>query len=170
MAEILRKEDKFVEDISTKFKVVGKVQRERRVWVTIDKNNLIALCDFVKELGFEHLSAISVTDWPEEGTFELTYHLWSYSKKILLTVKTKLNRANAIVDSVVPIWKENAQIHERELHELFGVKFEGNEDLTPLFLEDWDGPPPFRKDFDWREYVRQECYDQTNERERAYYD
>jgi NADH-quinone oxidoreductase subunit C len=170
MAEILRKEDKFVEDISTKFKVVGKVQRERRVWVTIDKNNLIALCDFVKELGFEHLSAISVTDWPEEGTFELTYHLWSYSKKILLTVKTKLNRANAIVDSVVPIWKENAQIHERELHELFGVKFEGNEDLTPLFLEDWDGPPPFRKDFDWRKYVRQECYDQTNERERAYYD
>jgi NADH-quinone oxidoreductase subunit C len=170
MAEILRKEDKLVEDISAKFKVVGKVQRERRVWVTIDKDNLIALCDFVKELGFEHLSAISVTDWPEEGTFELTYHLWSYSEKILLTVKTKLNRANAIVDSVVPIWKENAQIHERELHELFGVKFEGNEDLTPLFLEDWDGPPPFRKDFDWREYVRQECYDQTNERERAYYD
>jgi len=170
MAEILRKEGKVIEDISAKFKIAGKAQRERRVWVTIDKDNLIALCNFVKELGFEHLSAISVTDWPEEGTFELTYHLWSYSKKILLTVKTKLDRADPIVDSVVSVWRENAQIHERELHELFGVEFEGNEDLTPLFLEDWDGPPPFRKDFDWRESVRQQYYDKANERERAYYD
>jgi NADH-quinone oxidoreductase subunit C len=170
MAEILHKEGKVIEDISAKFKIAGKAQRERRVWVTIDKDNLIALCNFVKELGFEHLSAISVTDWPEEGTFELTYHLWSYSKKILLTVKTKLDRANPIVDSVISIWRENAQIHERELHELFGVEFEGNEDLTPLFLEDWDGPPPFKKDFDWKEYVRQQFYDQANERERAYYD
>jgi NADH-quinone oxidoreductase subunit C len=170
MSEILRKEGKVIEDISAKFKIAGKVQRERRVWVTIDKENLIALCNFVKELGFEHLSAISVTDWPEEGTFELTYHLWSYSEKILLTIKTKIDRAKPVIDSVIPIWQENAQIHEREFHELFGVEFEGNEDLAPLFLEDWDGPPPFRKDFDWREYVRQQCYDQSNERERAYYD
>jgi len=170
MSEILRKEGKVIEDISAKFKIAGKVQRERRVWVTIDKDELIALCNFVKELGFEHLSAISVTDWPEEGTFELAYHLWSYSEKILLTIKTKIDRAKPVIDSVIPIWQENAQIHEREFHELFGVEFEGNEDLAPLFLEDWDGPPPFRKDFDWREYVRQGCYDQTNERERAYYD
>jgi NADH-quinone oxidoreductase subunit C len=170
MAEILHKESKVIEAISAKFKIDGKLQRERRVWVTADKDNLIALCNFAKELGFEHLSAISVTDWPEEGTFELTYHLWSYSDKTLLTIKTKIDRTNPIVDSVVLVWKENAQIHERELHELFGVEFEGNEDLTPLFLEDWDGPPPFRKDFDWRESVRQKHYDKANERERAYYD
>jgi len=56
------------------------------------------------------------------------------------------------------------------MHELFGVEFEGNQDLAPLFLEDWDGPPPFRKDFDWRDYVREREYDKENERERAYWD
>jgi len=49
MAESLHKESKVIEDISAKFKIAGKVQRERRVWVTIDKDNLIMLCNFVKD-------------------------------------------------------------------------------------------------------------------------
>lgn len=170
MAGTLDKENKIVEEIGSKFKIEGRVQRERRVWVSIGKDSLVALCDFIRGLGFEHLSAISVTDWPDKGVFELTYHLWSYSERILLTIKTTIDRANPVIDSVIPIWKESAQIHERELHELFGVEFEGNQDLSPLFLEDWDGPPPFRKDFNWREYVRERCYDKANEREKAYWE
>ena len=53
---------------------------------------------------------------------------------------------------------------------MFGVKFEGNDDLSPLFLEDWLGPPPFRKDFDWRKYVREKYYDKKNERENIYFE
>ena len=170
MADAPHRETKVIDEISSRFKVEAKFQRERRIWVTTDKESLLALCNFAKELGFEHLSAISVTDWPEEGTFELTYHLWSYSEKILMTIKTKIARVNPVIDSVVPIWKENAQIHEREMHELFGVEFKGNEDLAPLFLEDWDGPPPFRKDFNWRDYVKEKYYDRGDERERAYWD
>ncbi len=100
----------------------------------------------------------------------MTYHLWSYNEKILLTVKTKIDRNKSVIDSVVPIWSNNAQIHERELHELFGVKFRGNPDLSQLFLEDWEGPPPFRKDFDWREYLKKEVFDPKNKREQVYYD
>lgn len=172
MAEIpqQRKENKLIEQISSKFEIEGTVQRDRRVWVTTSKDNLIALCHFAKRLGFHHLSAISVTDWPQEKIFELTYHLWSYSARILLTVKTKIDRADPRIDSAIPIFQENAQIHERELHELFGVQFEGNSDLTPLFLEDWDGPPPFRKDFNWRDYVRQKYYDRSNDREKPYWE
>jgi NADH-quinone oxidoreductase subunit C len=168
MTETPHKENKVIGEISSKFKIEGRLQRERRIWVETDKESLVALCNFAKGLGFEHLSAISVTDWPEEGIFEFTYHLWSYSQRILLTIKTRTDRANPAIDSVVPIWKESAQIHERELHELFGVEFEGNEDLAPLFLEDWDGPPPFRKDFNWRDYVRERYYDKADEREKAY--
>ena len=170
MADAPHRENKVIDEISSKFKVEGKFQRERRIWVATDKESLIALCEFAKGLGFEHLSAISVTDWPGEGTFELTYHLWSYSERILLTIKTKIDRVNPVIDSVVPVWNGSAQIHEREMHELFGVEFEGNQDLAPLFLEDWDGPPPFRKDFDWRDYVREREYDKANERERVYWD
>jgi len=164
-----RKETKIIERLRSKFNIEGKVQRERRIWVTVDKRNLIDLCNFAKDTGFNHLSTISATDWPEDGIFELTYHIWSYSEKIVLTIKTKIDRATPTIDSVTPIWEENAQIHEREIHELFGVEFKGNTDLAPLFLEDWDGPPPFRKDFNWREYVRKKFYYQENEREKSYW-
>ena len=164
------KETELLDEIKSKFKVDGRIQRKQRIWVSSDENRLMEMTKWLKERGFVHLSALSVTDWIEEGNYEITYHLWSYKEKILVTVKTKIDRKNPSIDSVTPIWKENAQIHERELHELFGVKFKGNPDLSPLFLEDWQGPPPFRKDFDWREYVREKYYDKENEREIVYYD
>jgi len=143
--------------------------RPRRLLATIPASGLLRIGEAANEAGFTHLSSISVTDWLEEGTFEISYHLWSYREKLLLTLKTKIDRNNPRIDSVVPIWHENAQIHERELHELFGVEFVGNPDLSPLFLEDWDGPPPFRKDFNWREYVRESLLSEENVRERGYY-
>ena len=128
------------------------------------------MCNWLKDRGFVHLSAISATDWLTDGKYELTYHLWSYDDKKLVTVKTKINRKNPSINSVIPIWEENAQIHERELHELFGVNFEGNPDLSPLFLDDWEDKPPFRKDFNWREHVGEKFYNKKNEREAVYYD
>lgn len=159
-----------IEDIESKFKVECRIQGEQRLWVKFDKGDLMDACSYLHSKGFEHLSAMSITDWVKEGKYEVTYHLWSYSNKILLTLKTKINRKNPTIGSVDSIWGGNAQIHERELHEFFGIKFEGNNDLSPLFLEDWDGPPPFRKDFNWREYVRDEYYDKQNEREKGYWD
>ena len=164
------REAQILEEMGSKFDVEGKIQRERRIWISIDNKELIKICGWLKNQGFEHLSAISVTDWVKEGRFEVTYHLWSYKDKILLTLKTEIDREKPVIESVTSIWKENAQIHERELHELFGVKFKGNSDLSPLFLEDWHASPPFRKDFDWREYVGKEYYDKENEREAVYYD
>ena len=167
---MVTKEVELLNEIKSKFKIDGRVQREKRIWVSTDVNKLIEMCKWLKERGFVHLSAMSVTDWLNEGNYEITYHLWSYDDKMLVTVKTKIKRNNPSIYSVTSIWEENAQIHERELHELFGVKFKGNQDLSPLFLEDWDGAPPFRKDFDWREYVKEKFYNKENEREAVYYD
>ena len=164
------KETELLDEMESKLEVDGRIQRAQRIWVSTDKNKLTKTLNWLKDRGFVHLSAISVTDWLEEGKYELTYHLWSYDDEILVTVKTKIDRESPAIDSVTPIWNESAQIHERELHELFGVKFKGNPDLSPLFLEDWDELPPFRKDFDWREYVREKFYDKKNEREKVYYD
>jgi NADH-quinone oxidoreductase subunit C len=164
------REAQILKEIVSKFDIEGKIQRERRIWISIDKEKLIEICDWLKKQKFEHLSAISVTDWIKEGKFEVTYHLWSYKDKILLSLKTKIDRKKPVITSVVSIWEESAQIHERELHELFGVEFKGNSDLSSLFLEDWHASPPFKKDFNWREYVREEYYDKKNERELVYYD
>jgi len=167
---MVKKESGLIDKLKNKFKGKLRVQNERRIWVSIESNKLIETCKWMKDQGFIHLSAISVTDWLEKKEYELTYHLWSYDDKILVTLKTKINRNKPVIESVSSIWYENAQIHERELHELFGVKFKGNKDLLPLFLEDWKGPAPFRKDFDWRKYVTDEFYNKENERERIYYD
>ncbi len=160
----------FLDEIKNKFQADVKIQNQKRIWISIDSKKLIEICKYIKNQGYVHLSAISVTDWLEKNEYELTYHLWSYDDKILITIKTRINRKKPFIKSVVDIWHENAKIHERELHELFGVTFEGNHDLTPLFLEDWEGLNPFRKDFNWRDYVREKFYDKTNEREKIYYD
>jgi NADH-quinone oxidoreductase subunit C len=46
-----------------------------------------------------------------------------------------------------------AEPHEREIHELYGIHFEGHPRLTPLFLDRDYEIPPFRKDFDTKQYV-----------------
>ena len=164
------KEEDFLKKLASEFNIKGEVRRKGRIWLDISVEGLVNFCRWIKDEGFEHLSAISAVDWPDEGVFELVYHLWSYRDKILLTLKVKIDRKDAVIDSVTGVWDGSARAHEREIHELFGVKFEGNDNLTPLFLEDWDGPPPFRKDFNWREYVGETYYDKSNERESVYYD
>lgn len=172
MADLQSRERKaeLLEAIGSRFDVEQRVAEDGSVWIAVDQEQLSALLGFSRSEGFDHCSAISVTDWPEEEAFELTYHLWSYSDKVLLTVKSRVDRREATVDSAIPLWGPSAGIHERELHELFGVEFSGNPDLAPLFLENWDGPPPFRKDFDWRAYVRETFYEEGDPREQGYWD
>ncbi|MBN2043008.1 MAG: NADH-quinone oxidoreductase subunit C [Candidatus Aenigmarchaeota archaeon] len=144
------------------------ITRKRRMSVRTDSRGLREFCVCAKELGFGHLSAVSVTDFIGEGEYEILYFLWSYQDGLALTVKTRIGREEPSIDSVSDIWGE-AQIHERELHELFGVEFVGNADLSELFLEGWNQTPPFRKDFDWREYVRSRYY-RNEGRERGYFE
>ena len=162
--------DSVGEKIERKFGAKVREKTKGRLQVKVGLKRLKEVCRFAKEKGFEHLSAISATDFPEKGKYELSYFLWSRSKRTVLWVKTSVERGKPEVPSLTEVWGANAGAHEREIHELFGIKFEGNEDLSELFLEDWKGPPPFRKDFDWRKYVRKEFYNKKSKRESGYYD
>jgi len=159
MDKTLSKEKEILEKIKDKFKCEGNIQREKRVWVSInDKDDLLACSRWLKKEGFIHLSAISVSDWLEEKKFKLDYILWSFQDKIVLVL------------TVLSVWGNNAQAHEREAWEFFRIDFEGNQKLIPLFTDDWQGPPPFRKDFDWHKYVRENYYNKEDERDRGYYE
>ena len=149
-------EGKIVEDIVKRFgdKVRAEVQRERRVKFYTDPINIKPLLYYLKEKGFIHLSSISCVDWIKKNQFELVYHLWSYEERVHLMVKTRISRENPEMETMTPVFPV-AETYEREIHEMFGVNFPGNPNLKPLFLEDWDGPPPMRKDFDTRAYVRE---------------
>jgi NADH-quinone oxidoreductase subunit C len=130
------------------------VQKKGRLVATVPKQGVVSALVLLKARGFEHLSAVSCTDWLEEGQFELVYHLWSYADRIHLMLKTRLPRQNSRTVSVTPLFR-HAQTYEREIHEMYGVRFEGNPRLTPLLLDHWQGPPPMRRDYDTRAYVKE---------------
>jgi NADH-quinone oxidoreductase subunit C len=128
------------------------VQRKGRVAAAVPAAGAVAALILLKARGFGHLSAISCTDWLEQGQFELVYHLWSYGDKAHVMVKTRLPRTDPKAVTASPVF-QHAQTYEREIHEMYGVHFEGNARLRPLLLDHWQGPPPMRRDFDTRQYV-----------------
>lgn len=162
--------DELKKKIEQRFDAEISKKSERELRVSVEPEKVKELCTLAKESGFEHLSTISATDFPDEEKFGLSYFLWSRSEKSVLWVNTKIEREKPKINSLVELWGANAEVQEREIWELFGIEFEGNENLSQLFLEDWEGPPPFRKDFNWREWVRKELYEKESEREGGYFD
>ena len=94
---------------------------------------------------FDFLFCLSGVDFPEY--LMVVYHLKSTVLGHSVVVKAKIeNRENAQVESVYDLWK-TADFHEREIYDLFGVKFDNHPDLRRIFLEDdWVGYP-LRKDY-----------------------
>jgi len=141
-------------DLENKFSISFEVMRERRIKIIIDKKQAIPFLSYIKSKGFIHLTAISCVDWIEEGKFEIVYHLWSYSNKIHIILKTKIDRKNPLFETASFVYPV-AQTFERDIHEMFGVDFKGNKRQIPFILEDWDAAPPMRKDFDPVNYSKE---------------
>ena len=112
--------------------------------------------DFLKfaqaKLGFGHLSSIACVDWPKENKFSLSYNLFSYSEQILLTAKIYIGRQKAEFWSISDIYYA-ARFFERDIYEMFGINFVGNSYQKKFILDEWQGTPPMRKDFDTRQYA-----------------
>jgi NADH-quinone oxidoreductase subunit C len=71
-----------------------------------------------------------------------------------LTLKVPLPKENPEIESVTPIWKA-ANWHEREITELFGIKFLNHPDPRGILLpENWDEGYPMRKDWEGKDFVR----------------
>jgi NADH-quinone oxidoreductase subunit C len=121
-------------------------------YVRVSKPNYFQTAEYLRKQGFQRLLTISAVDWIERGTFEIYFIVHLLRENLYVKVATEISRDNPTIPSLSKLWP-NAAMHEREVWELFGVSFEGNQILEPLFLEDPIEIPPFRKDFDWREYV-----------------
>lgn len=122
--------------------------------IEVSKEDYLKVARRLKEKGFRRLVTVSAVDWIEAGTFEVYFVVHNLDENAYIKVTTRIPRDDPEVASLSDIWV-NASMYEREGWELFGVDFDGNAVLKPLFLEDWVGPPPFRKDFNWREYVKE---------------
>jgi NADH-quinone oxidoreductase subunit C len=96
---------------------------------------------------FEDLADLTALDWfPSEPRFEVVYSLLSYQRRERIRIKVKVNGTDPSVESVTSLWA-GASPFEREVFDLFGIRFQGHPDLRRILLpDDWQGHP-LRKDF-----------------------
>lgn len=120
---------------------------EKRAYVDIRPKDIIDTAKFLlKELGLRFNIASAVDDF---GGFEILYHFALDRSGLVLTVRAVLeDKTNPSIDTITGVTRSAWWI-EREMHELFGIAFNGNKDLRPLLLaDDWPkGVYPMRKDF-----------------------
>jgi len=115
--------------------------------VNVDGARIVEFCSFLKsdsETGFNYLSDLTCVHWPRTpAPFEIVYNLFSIgsNERVRLKIRTRDS-----VDSVTGVWPA-ANWLEREVFDLFGVRFNNHPDLRRLLLPpDWVGYP-LRKDY-----------------------
>jgi NADH-quinone oxidoreductase subunit C len=98
-------------------------------------------------LNFNLLSDATCVDrFPIEPRFELNYSLVSIPRRDRLRLRTSVSGQQPIIDSLMPVWP-GANWMEREIFDLFGVRFEGHTDLRRILLPDGFEGFPLRRDF-----------------------
>src|ERR1700742_272839 len=118
--------------------------------IYVDRSNLREACVLLKEdpaCPFNFLSDITCVDWyPSEPRFEIIYHLLSIPHKERVRFNVKLNSSAPAVESLTSVWP-GANYFEREVFDLFGVRFTGHPYLRRILMpEDREGHP-LRKDY-----------------------
>ncbi len=125
----------------------GKHDRgELTLWIEPDR--IVEVCSYLKaERQFNRLAAVTGLDWyPVEPRFEVVYLLHSLATNERLRLKCRLHGDAAEIESVCGIWSA-ANWYEREVFDLFGVRFRNHPDLRRIMMpEDWEGHP-LRKDY-----------------------
>ncbi|GAC1666440.1 MAG: NADH-quinone oxidoreductase subunit C [Candidatus Acidiferrum sp.] len=105
------------------------------------------ICRDDASLQFDLLTDATCVDrTPSEPRFELNYHLVSIPLKQKVRLRTRVLGSDAVVDSLVPVWPGAGWL-EREIFDLFGVRFAGHPDLRRILLPDDFAGYPLRRDY-----------------------
>jgi len=130
--------------------VAGVSEFRGELTVFVARGDLRRTAEFLRGesgLDFNFLSDITVQDrFPIEPRFELNYHLLSISNRQVVRLRVHLSGDEPTVDTVASIWP-TADWHEREIFDLFGIRFHGHPDLRRILMpDDWEGYP-LRRDY-----------------------
>lgn len=116
--------------------------------IYIDSPFIRDACFFLRDQqAFNFMSDLTCVDLhPSNPRFEVIYHLLSHSKKERVRLKVQLAGDDPVVESIVPVWPA-ANFFEREMFDLFGIRFLGHPNLKRIMMpDDWKGFP-LRKDY-----------------------
>jgi NADH-quinone oxidoreductase subunit C len=145
--------EKFGEQFVKAYSFIGQNQIE------LKKERIVEIMTFLRDndiTPLNYLADETAVHWPKEEEFEIVYILYSHAKNEYLRVKCRIKEWEPI-ESVVSVWS-TADWLEREVYDMFGVRYANHPNLTRILLpEDWTGFP-LRKDYNIRlqdvEWVR----------------
>lgn len=115
--------------------------------LTIASEEIVAAGLAVQKAGYNFLEDVTAVDWfPSLPRFQVSYHIVSHTLKERIRLRVMLDESNPTVDSITVVWP-SANYYEREVFDLFGVRFDGHPNLRRIMMpEDWVGHP-LRKDY-----------------------
>jgi NADH-quinone oxidoreductase subunit C len=115
--------------------------------ITVSPEDLVEAAVTMKDAGFNAFEDMTAVDWlPSEPRFQLTYHILSHAYKQRIRIKAWISGDNAAIESITSVFA-GANYYEREVFDLFGIRFDGHPNLRRIMMpEEWVGHP-LRKDY-----------------------
>ena len=115
--------------------------------LTIAAGEIRVAAATVRAAGYNFFEDVTAVDWfPSSPRFQLSYHILSHTYKERIRLRALVHEASASVESITPVWPA-ANYYEREVFDLFGIRFEGHPNLRRIMMpDDWVGHP-LRKDY-----------------------
>lgn len=118
----------------------------------IKKEGVLAVLTYLKndsDLDFNFLMDLSAVDYlgrEDLPRFEVVYHLYSLKFNRRLRIKALVDELDCQLDSLTPLWK-GANWYEREVWDMFGIRFVGHPDLKRILMYEEFVGHPLRKDY-----------------------
>ncbi len=134
--------------LSTLGDLAEEVERVRdEVTVFVPRARNLAALGLAQQAGFVFLTDLTAVDrHPGEPRFEIVYLLTAPEAAARLRLKLRVPADDPVVPSATGLWA-GANWLEREVFDLFGIRFDGHPDLRRILMpDDWEGYP-LRKDF-----------------------
>jgi NADH-quinone oxidoreductase subunit C len=121
--------------------------------LTVKRESIVDVCRTLRDrFEYQQLMEMAGVDYPQRPErFEVVYHLLSLTKNHRIRIRVSTDEDNA-VPSVTGLWPVAGWL-EREVFDLYGVVFEGNDDLRRILTDYGFRGHPFRKDFPLTGYV-----------------
>lgn len=109
----------------------GAVVEEQAKAIVIKRESLLDVAKFLRdsETAFKNLHSVTAVD--RKDKLEMVYHLFTFKNRFMLTLKVFLTMEDLTVESLAHLWR-SADWLEREVFDLFGVKFLNHPDLRRI--------------------------------------
>jgi NADH-quinone oxidoreductase subunit C len=119
----------------------------KELTLTLAADQICPAAATLQAAGYNFFEDLTAVDWyPSTPRFQLSYHLLSHSYKERIRLCVQVDGENPAVDSITSVWPA-ANFYEREVFDLFGIRFDGHPNLRRIMMpDDWQGHP-LRKDY-----------------------